>query len=48
MRSYFVQLNWMIESYLFSEYKTVEKINWDLKDGIFHVNVKDWEVSTGW
>ncbi|KAJ6726540.1 PROTEIN PHOSPHATASE 2C 42-RELATED [Salix purpurea] len=42
------QLNWMIESYLFSEYKTVKKINWDLKDGIFHVNVKDWEVSTGW
>jgi hypothetical protein len=48
MRSYFVQLYWMIESYLFSEYDIVKKIYWDFKDGILHVNVMDWDVSTYW
>ncbi|KAJ6987775.1 hypothetical protein NC653_020894 [Populus alba x Populus x berolinensis] len=33
------------ESYFFSEYNIVKKIYWDLKDGILHVNVMDWEVT---
>ncbi|KAG6765724.1 hypothetical protein POTOM_029780 [Populus tomentosa] len=32
----------------FQEYNIVKKIYWDLKDGILHVNVMDWEVSTYW